>query len=301
MNPPAVHVMNLAAVHGANPLGFLMGLGLLRLGMTRPKLACDLAWAKEPPHVAAIKVIEEFCRSRDNLVEQVFQGLTNDALAPWPEVALRDQQLKTVTQKDYSNLVQTLASGPRDAFTSLCSDAREDDDSVAESPLVMTSGPQDLPTLVRQLRDEVRQGGAALGDEALFGPWKYRSGHPFGFDPQMELLHAYMASKPEGTAERVPAAILLAVQGMQWLQPYPTQDRRGFALPVFKDPHHGFMRWPLWGTPLSGYAVFSLLSLFDGERGDWSSRGVFAAYESERFRTVPKQGYFVLRSGRRLF
>ncbi len=291
--------MNLPAVHGASPLGFLTGLGLLRLGMTKPKLNCSLAWAKEPPHAARVEFGQQL--AREKLVEEVFQGLTQDALRPWLEAALPKQLLKTVTLRDYGNLTQTLTAGPRDAFTSLCTDAVVDEESVTESPLVMTSGPQDLPTLVRQLRDEVRCVGAALVDEALFGPWKYRSGHPFGFDPQMELLHAYMASKPEGTAERVPAAILLAVQGMQWLQPYPSENRRGFALPVFKDSHHAFMRWPLWSTPLSGHAVFSLLSLFDGERGDWPSRGVFAAYESERFRTVPKQGYFVLRSGRRLF
>jgi hypothetical protein len=125
-----------------------------------------------------------------------------------------------------------------------------------------------------------------------------------GFDPLMEKRHAYLAEKPDSdTAERVPAALLLAVTALAALPLFPTAGRRGFTNALCKDSRWQCICWPLWSAPLALPAAISLLGTFSPEAPPAARlSGAAAAYSSERGAVKSAAGtYYVLRPGRRLW
>lgn len=289
----------LDALQGENPLGFLAALGaLVLLSREHREPLPRLAWEAEPPHAA---LLDAPPASREALSDALFAALTAPD-APTPRAAVGERKLKELTIAQYREQAAALDEITATLLAGICSDVTAED-APERGPLVMTSGPQDFPKALADARAEVARAGATMVANAVFGPWRYESGHPLGFDPSMEKRHAYLAAKPERDAERVPAAVLLAVTALAALPLFPAAGRRGFTNAVFKDRRWDRLCWPLWTVPLPLSAVVSLLSVFSPEVADrLLPPGVVAAYAAERGGVETAGGvYYVLRPGRRLW
>jgi hypothetical protein len=242
-------LLELPGLQGHTPIGFMAGMGLLRIA---PK-GTRLSWNRLTQS-AELHGIE-----RGPLLDHLLHHMTGRADAP--ELQLADDVRKFSVDKfreHYELAEEPLASWMRAWW-------REDGKAGNTTPtdLCLTGGPQRLIKMARELArdlDPGRKKGAdkfvlAKFEEALFGPWRYEDDYAsWGWDPA--------TYRPGALTARAPAEMKMeGVAGAYWLgwesQPlFPCIHGEG-TLGFESRPRA--WTWATWAEPLDLHAVTALM------------------------------------------
>lgn len=295
--------IRLPALIGSHPLGALAAFGLLRLTNTAWDDQAKLRFEMEDDWIAVLDT--SAFGSVDALVARLSEQAASsdfDRALGWAD----DVRVSVDEYRQY--LANALRDDDRywaDFLTAIATDGAVDKQKqlVKPSAFYMVSGQQSFVEGMKQILALVRAQPVMLFQEALIGPWSYKSRtHSLGWDPNAERLYALRHKAP--TAEKpscVAGAMLLAFVALPLM---PVVSRAGRALTVGFSRVRGNQRfcWPIF---CSGIDTFELQSLLRAGRGCWISedrrtlrRGIQAVFESERFEFG--QGYAVLRAARTL-
>jgi hypothetical protein len=230
--------LELTALQGHTPIGFMAAVGLLRIAPTGTKLSWHPA-----SQTAQLHGVE-----RDALLTHLLTHMTGRADSP--EFGLADDVRKFPAarfREAYEEAVEPLASWLRTWWRDLC----------------LTGGPQRMIKMARELArdlDPTRKKGAdqsarAKFEEALFGPWRYQDDYAsWGWDPA--------TYRPGALTPNAPATMKMeGVAGAYWLawesQPlFPCVHGEG-TLGFESRPRA--WTWATWGVPLDIHAVQALL------------------------------------------
>jgi hypothetical protein len=242
-------LLELTALQGHTPIGFMAALGLLRVSPTGTRLS----WNRIT-QTAELHGIE-----REVLVAHLLQLMTGRAASP--ELQLADDVRRFDVDRfrtEYDAAAEPLASWLRCWW-------REDGHEAHATPtdLCLTGGPQRMIKMARELAktlDPTRKKGAeifvrAKFEEALFGPWCYEDDNAsWGWDPA--------TYRPGALTSRAPSEMKMeGVAGAYWLA--------WEAQPLFPCIHGegtlGFVSrprawtWATWAEPLDIHAVRALM------------------------------------------
>jgi hypothetical protein len=295
--------IRLSALIGSHPLGALAAFGLLRLTNAAWDDQAKLRFEMEDDWIAVLET--SAFGSADLLIARLSEWVTSsdpDRVLGWADDV-------RVSVDDYRrHLANALRGDDRylaDFLTTIATDGAVDKQKqlVKPSAFYMVSGQQSFNEGMKQIFALVRAQPVKLFQEALLGPWSYKSRtHSLGWDPNAERLYALRHRAP--TAEKpscVAGAMLLAFAALPFM---PVVSKAGRALTVGFSRVRGNQKfcWPVFS---SGIDSFELQSLLRAGRRHWISgdsrslkRGIEAVFESERFEFG--QGYAVLRAARRL-
>lgn len=241
--------LELPALQGHTPIGFMAGVGLLR---TAP-VGTRLSW-NQTTQTAELHGI-----GREDLMAHLLQHMTGRAHAP--ELQLADDVRKfgvDAFRAAYEQADEPLASWLRAWW-------REDGKEGMTTPtnLCLTGGPQRLIKMARELAkdlDPTRKKGAekfvnAKFEEALFGPWRYEDNYAsWGWDPA--------TFRPGALTSQAPSEMKMeGVAGAYWLawesQPlFPCIHGAGTLGFEFRPRA---WTWTTWAEPLDLPAVQALM------------------------------------------
>ena len=314
----------LSGLKGAEPIGFLAAVGLLRVLSARRSFgAVKLSWSDDSAWTAVLHtekpcdetmLIEKFVShmvNRSSAPEFNGRGICPDSLENQTGCWLSPSVLDDVkiSLELYRQLLDVTRSGSRSdqreaadflsAFGSELIAARSSGD-LKPSAFHMTSARQQFLEACRKLADSLGSGTTARGTkeasaafkEAIFGPWEYTDEFSaLGFDPNTEAVYALVALAPGGEKPvSTRAAVWLAIETLPLFPAHPTKGRlhtRGFDLRATA------FRWPIWDGALAVDGIRTALGvprLFDKDAPSESpNRPVRAVFESER--VTIGQGY----------
>ena len=296
--------IRLPALIGSHPLAALAAFGLLRLANTVWDAQAKLRFEMEDDWIAILDT--KVFGSVDALIERLVDWATSselDRMLGWAE------DIRVPASEYRHHLAAALRDDDRywaDFLTAIATDGAVDRQKqlVKPSAFYMVSGQQSFFDGMRQILTLVRARPTILFQEALVGPWSYKSRtHSLGWDPNAERLYALRHRAP--TAEKPSCVAGAMLLGFAALNLMPVVSKGGRALTVGFSRDRGNQRfcWPVFS---SGIDSFELRSLLRAGRRSWISndgralrRGIEAVFESERFEFG--QGYAVLRPARRLF
>jgi hypothetical protein len=188
-----------------------------------------------------------------------------------------------------------------DYLTSMAADGAVDmqKELVKPSAFYMVSGQQSFLGGMREVLARVRSDAHSAFEEALAGPWCYRTqAHSLGWDPATERLHALRHRAP--TSEKpvcVGAAVVLAFLALP-LFPSVANGGRVATTGFSRVGREQYFTWPVWTDAIGLDELRSLLHIgaeqwiSEGERV--ARRGVAAVYRSRRAEFG--QGYAILRA-----
>ncbi len=185
-----------------------------------------------------------------------------------------------------------------DFVSSIAADGAVDGqkEHIKPSLFYMASGQQSFLARAREIVAAARSAGRATFQEALAGPWAYRSRlHSLGWDPGTERLHALRGRAP--TSEK-PACIAGAVLLALWAIPlFPSMSDGGRlqTIGLSRINKEWLFSWPVFSLPIDLAELTSIV-----QTRDWVSRdgrnlrpGIEAVYQSRRAEFG--QGYAVFR------
>ncbi len=242
-------LLELPALQGHTPIGFMAALGLLRIA----PVGTRLSW-NQTTQEAQLHGIE-----RDALLAHLLLHMTGRAEAPELQLADDVRKFDVDTFRDsYEQAVEPLASWLRAWW-------REDGKGGHTTPtnLCLTGGPQRMIKMARELAlalDPARKKGAdkwvqAKFEEALFGPWRYEDDYAsWGWDPA--------TFRPGALTSNAPSEMkMTGVAGAYWLawesQPlFPCIHGTG-TLGFELKPRA--WTWATWAVPLDLNAVRALM------------------------------------------
>jgi hypothetical protein len=318
----------LSALKAGEPIGFLAGIGLLRICSRRETFGhVKLGW-QQPSGSAGVVVTGAECEP-DRLVEEVLHHMRGrhqlPVLSGRPAAGITVGDDDSEDVKADPDLFAALLRATRPYVTL---DDRESADFLAAlgSELVtakstndlkptafhMTSGNQKFLKMLRNLARSLdpsawkcKEASCPPADairEALFGEWQCADQFSaMGYDPATEALHALSDVAPgPAKAWSTRAAVWLAVEALPLFPCFPVAGRlhtRGFIKSETR------FRWPVWNAPLSLSAIRTVLGLSELFAPKLSpttlrSYGICAVFESER--TTSPKGYGQLRPGIRV-
>jgi hypothetical protein len=317
----------LGGLKAGEPIGFLAGIGLLRICSRREALGhVKLGW-QQPPGAAGILATGADCEP-DRLVKEVLHHMRGRHQLP--VLSGRPAVGSTVGDGDWDDVKvdpDLFAALLRAARPHANADNRESTDLLAAlgselvaakstndirpSALHMTSGKQKFLKLLRDLArsldaedwtcNEASCPPAEAFREALFGDWQCADQFSsLGYDPATEAIYALSDAAPaDAKPWSTRAAVWLAVEALPLFPCFPVAGRlhtRGF------DKSGTRFRWPVWNAPLSLPAITTLLGLplFTPDLSPITlgSYGICAVFEAERV-TIGK-GYGQFRPGIRV-
>jgi hypothetical protein len=319
----------LSGLKSGEPIGFLAGIGLLRICSRREELGhVKLSW-QQPEGAAGDLVTNADCKP-DRLVEEVLGHMR--ARYQLPVLSGRPAADITVGDGDWDDVKvdpDLFASLLRAARLHVNLHDRESTDFLAAlgselvaarstsdlrpSALHMTSGNQKFLKLLRELARSLdaadstcKEASCPAADafrEALFGEWQYADQFSsLGYDPATEAIYALSDAAPaDAKPWSTRAAVWLAVEAIPLFPCFPVGGRlytRGF------DQSGTRFRWPVWNAPLSLSAIRTLLGLPALSAPELApitlgSYGISAVFEAERV-TIGK-GYGQFRPGIRVY
>ena len=241
--------LELPALQGHTPIGFMAGLGLLRVA----PVGTRLSWNRTT-QAAEIHGID-----RDALLAHLLQHMIGRADAPELQLADDVRKFKVGAFKTaYEQAEEPMASWIRSWW-------REDGKEGMTTPtnLCLTGGPQRMIKMARELAgylDPKRKKGAdkfvrTKFEEALFGPWRYEDDYAsWGWDPATFRLGALTSSAPsEMKMEGVAGAYWLAWESQPLFPCIHGLGTLGFEF------HPRAMTWVTWAVPLDLHAVQALM------------------------------------------
>ena len=240
-------LLDLPALRGMQPIGFMAAVGLLRIAPT----GCRLAWRPDT-QTAYVEGID-----RESLLDHLVAHMRGRSASP--ELHLTADVRKYKAQ-DYR---AACASATAESVAWIRSWWREDGDELKPTDLCFTSGQQRFIQMARELAeslDPIPSAKAAARirgkfDEALFGPWRYEdSTHSWGWDPSTLRLGALTAKAPATMkTEGVAAAYWLAWESQPLFPCVCGQGTLGF------EHRPRAWTWSTWAEPLDIEAARALL------------------------------------------
>lgn len=239
--------LELPALRGYLPVGFMAGLGLARL---LPP-TCRLGWEART-QTAYVDGIE-----RDALLDLLCAHMVGRAQSP--ELAIADDVRKFPLER-----FRALAdSADANTLAWVRSWWREDGDATVPTDLCLTGGPQRMLKMARELAAELDPSRSRKPAEwvrgkfaeALFGPWRYEDDlASWGWDPASFRSGAFTSEAPTDLRkEGVAGAYWLAWEAQPFLPCLHGQGTVGFV--------HGprAWTWATWAEPLDAHAVAALI------------------------------------------
>jgi hypothetical protein len=288
-------LIRLPALIGTHPLGALASFGLLRLAESWDPEA-KLSFVMEDDWIATLRT--ETHSTLEELIFRLTEWLESehlDRLLDWAEDVRvpPDEYRKILTR-----MIDKNQRGIVDFVSAIAADGAVDGQKgyIKPSLFYMASGQQSFLGGAREIVAAARSAGRATFEEALAGPWTYRTRlHSLGWDPGTERLYALRGRAP--TSEK-PACIAGAVLLALWALPlFPAMSAGGRLQTI------GFSRidkewlfsWPVFSRPIDLAELTSIVQTGDWLSGDGRSLrpGIEAVYHSRRAEFG--QGYAVFR------
>ncbi|MGH4009075.1 MAG: type I-G CRISPR-associated protein, Cas3-extension family [Pseudonocardiaceae bacterium] len=258
--------LELPALDGTNPLGFLATLGVLDV-VHRAGREPTMRWTADLVPVPVFRGVS----GEDELVELV----DADRLRWQDSVVLhgpandRFDDLKPLPEAHHEwarEVVATLGVDRADAdlFCGLLAEGAVDGKGNGKpTHLHFTAGQQKFLVMVRELASRV---DAERIREAIFGPWREDSPLPtLSWSSQGERIYALRAVNPSSEKRLgVPGADWLAFLGLGF---FPTRAVTGnYGQPASLETSgcdrswkRSALRWPLWTVPLERDTIWSLV------------------------------------------
>lgn len=261
--------LELAALDGTNPLGFLAALGVLDV-LHRAGRPATLRWTDDVVPTAVVTGAS----TADDLVNVLDADLVrwqhSVALHGPSDTPLDDAKpVPEVLGLWAREVVETLGTSRADAdlFAALVSEGAVDGKGNAKpTHLHFTAGQQKFLGMARELADRV---DASRLREALFGPWREDSPLPsLSWSSAGERLYALRAVNPSKEKRLgVPGADWLALLGLVFFPTCAVRARDG-GLTLHTSGcdrrwKRGALRWPLWASALDRNTAWSLVGVHD--------------------------------------
>lgn len=241
--------LELTALRGDHPVGFMAGLGLLRIAPA----GCALAWDPST-HVARLHGIEV-----EALLDHLLAHMRGRAASP--ELALTEKgDVRGLTLEQYRDIA---SAADQATLAWVRCWWREEGDKIIPTDLCLTGGPMRFIKMGRVLaemldpeRNKLASGKVrAHFEEALFGPWRYRDDKAsWGWDPATYRPGAFTPDAPTNMKlEGVAGAYWLAWESQLFFPCIPGQGTLGFQR------HPRRWNWVTWAEPLDAHAARALL------------------------------------------
>lgn len=304
----SVHAVEIPALDGRTPVGFLAALGLLEIlgGTEREPVRLSFSDA------SGAAVVHSDLTSADEIaakLEDLVAATDDDAAIVGidkhfpPEAGIGSDPLRRSRDR-YRELVAEIGRIDRRAaelwLPHLITDLAVDQQGRADiTPFSAPSGQQKLRTFFAKPLAAVRANPGRIR-EALVG-WRRVEGFTGEY-----LDHRVIASAADdplgrrGGERGVPGATWLATMSLSLLR--ITGDGRNVSATLWqRTGRRSLMIWPLWRRPLDRYAVqtliehpsLRLITVDSGvavRRQDWHALGVFGVYGAERQR-IPGRNF----------
>ena len=258
--------LELPALDGTNPLGFLAALGVLDV-VHRAGREPTMRWTADLVPVPVFRGVT----GEDELVE-----LVDADRARWQDSVvlhgpagdqLDDLKSPPEVHREWAReVVATLGADRADAdlFCGLLAEGAVDGKGNGKpTHLHFTAGQQKFLVMVRELASRV---DADRIGEAIFGPWREDSPLPtLSWSSQGERIYALRAVNPSSEKRLgVPGADWLAFLGLVF---FPTRAVTGdYGQPASlktsgcdRSWKRSALRWPLWTVPLERDTIWSLV------------------------------------------
>lgn len=291
-----LHALRLNGLNGANPLGFLAGLGAFRaIADTSPERPFRLGWMPSGSAWSAVLHTSEKLGA-DELVTILHQHLAGRAnhsaltIADNPKMPAgrfrayaRDAAAAWLNCSDVAWAEFAAAFG---------SDGAVDDDGMVEDTAFRTMSGAGHQHFLKFMNELARDTSAEQLKEALFGPWQYRDvGFSMRWDPEDDRRYALRWFNPSGDAARnVRGANRLAIEGLRLFPTMPVASHLATTGFAGRKANNTFWSWPIWENPISIDTCRSLLAhadLTNPKPADDLLRaiGVVAVLRSQRITT----------------
>jgi hypothetical protein len=262
----------LTGPEGANPLGFLCALGVLRtLDHAWPAAGVKMAWQQNGARWRPVLrmnadlenniVVDSLCKALEEMSNHPALSPKNKDGTLWTSMSVNPSEFREYARRAYE------ASSQMDkrwvdfvaAFGCECIAKK---DKTTETYMRLVGVKQQFLESIRRIiisthPEHVR--------EALYGPWLYqqdgRQNHTLRWDPAEYRKHAYRWNDPNADkiigTER--GAYRLAIEALPF---FPSMPCKGAKLKTtgFSDRHR-FLTWPIWSCFLSSDAVRSIIGL----------------------------------------
>jgi CRISPR-associated endonuclease/helicase Cas3 len=286
---PAPQPVELSAIDGANPLGFLAAVGAHRLAqLSRRSGVVRLAWVRAG---ASWRPLLTGPASGEELLDDLES-------APWAKSAQLLEQIGpdlTVGRDAFRAFAAAASSdGGLAAFAAAfgsdaCVEDRVDRIQRTLFCFITGSGHQHFIGTIASLAQRVTR---AHLQQALFGPWRREPGNSMRWDPGDVAEYALLAADPgpEG-ASAVWAANRLAVEALPLFPTAPTHSRlltTGFTVISARRE----FTWPIWSAPIGLGEVGALLGCAELARRNpdacaLRALGIGTAFRATRVRIPP--------------
>lgn len=285
--------VKLTALRSDVPIGFMAALGTLRHASAMPELGTvKLGWTAsggrwcavlETANDVSADALALLLAERLKCMVERTEFAWSDAVKSAKVSALRDEGRQAIRNASAAN--HQLA----DWFQAFASELVHEEGVLEPTPFDMTVARQrflaDANRLTRRLGEPDKKRGNAGNvesfREALFGPWKYTDDqHSLGWDPTTVLMGAFTPKAPTLMSKTgVRAAVWLAMESLPF---FPCFYDRGLATCGFvRTGRKQSFRWAVWESPLSLFAVRTLLAQEPGiTENEKEGRGLCAMYES---------------------
>lgn len=267
------HHLTLSAIDGANPLGFLAALGVLRIatlkrGDHEPALSWVVQTGRIVPRLTTTKPL-----TKEALVTLLVERLTGEHVFPLQITRNPDRQKLKIEVEALRECISAIATEEklRDfaAFwAAFFNETSPRDGTALKTRFDFHSGQMKIVENVAALR---RQVDASILNQTLFDGWRYIPQPSLRWDPLDEKrLYALQANdpsnKPRNPILTEIGANLLAVEGLHYFPMAP--DRFGSQAGFNRARYAEEWSWPLWDEPLTADATFSLLQSRREGRGN---------------------------------
>src|ERR1700733_3981412 len=286
--------VDLPALSGANPVGFLAALGVLDAAFaTHPD--ASLRWTDELVPHAVLGGTGGLDLVLDVLDQDRAEWAVSTALHFPPDSPLNDAKPDGRLLRRWFEAAADKAGAPQHDVDLLCAmvaeGAFDGNQKAKPTHLHFMAGQQQFLEMARTLASSVDRERLR---EALCGPWVYDSPLPsFSWDARGERIYAVRATNPSKEKRLgVPGADCLAFRGLLF---YPvTRTVNGSLRTTACDSQwkRSAFRWPLWSVPGRRDAVRSLVAdrtlISDGARlraEVLDARGIFSVLRAPIRRT----------------
>ena len=294
--------IELTALNGHHPLGFLAACGLLRCcegwGALR---SVALSWGAKHPggeftavlHTSTSVDIKNLtqvlvCRSKQQRESPALNWSTK--IDDRDEFRKQAKRLLSQPWQESRHSLEMLGALASDAVTT-------DKGALRPTMFDLTSGNQHLLKNIRVLAGEPKEKKGKSRPftedgvrEALLGPWLYQDEeHSLGWDPQTQRLHSLRNRAPTGDKQKlsVRIAVFLASQALPLFPCFAVGSRLSTTA-FHSDAGDDWFAWPIWHHPISIDVLRSLLAHpFSIEL---RKRGVEIVYRCRRSHTGGSEG-----------
>lgn len=253
--------VDLPALEGTNPLGFLAALGVVDV-LTVTDGRPTLRWTDElVPHAVISgsgdleSILDLLDRDRRKWNESILLSFPQSSPLPdvKPDAKTLRMWLDAVSQRSDSR------TDSDHLCAILAEDALDGNGKAKPTHLHFTAGQQQFLEMVRILVSEVDRERLK---EAVCGPWRYDSPLPtLSWDARGERVYAVRGTNPSKEKRLgVPGADLLAFRGLAFYPVLRTVNGSLRTTACDSEWKRSAFRWPLWSVPCTRDVIRSLVA-----------------------------------------